>query len=169
MDPPLSAFDLSVDRDDDLPLATQLAWKLRALIASGHLGPGARLPGVRDLAELAGVNTNTVRAVYARLDQRGLIRSEHGRGTFVAERSGAGELGRLAASAAAQAASAGLDRRELAAALYGSSDLAAPRPPAAATNPPSPTNQEEERRLRRRVRRATPRLAGELAHLPTRT
>src|SRR5216683_1595748 len=103
MDQPPAAFDLSVDRDDDLPLATQLAWKLKALIASGHLGPGARLPGVRDLAE-------------------------HGRGTFVAERSGEGELGRLAASAAAQAQSAGLDRRELAAALYGASDLALPGP-----------------------------------------
>src|SRR5213080_1026074 len=137
MDQPLAAFDLAVSRDDDLPLATQLAWKLKALIAAGHLRPGARLPGVRDLAEMAGVNANTVRAVYARLDQQGLIRSEHGRGTFVAEDS--------------------------AAALYGSSDLAAPRPPAAATNPPSPTNPEEERRLRRRVRREISRLEGELA------
>ena len=168
MDQPLAAFDLSVDRDDDLPLATQLAWKLKALIASGHLGPGARLPGLRDLAELAGVNTNTVRAVYARLDHQGLIRSEHGRGTFVAERSGEGELGRLAASAAAQAASAGLDRRELAAALYGASDLALPQPASspAASSPAAPQrDQEEERRLRRRLRREISRLEGELATL----
>src|SRR2546423_5696372 len=103
MDQPLAAFDLAVDRDDDLPLATQLAWKLKALIAAGHLAPGARLPGVRDLAELAGVNTNTARAVYGRLEQQGLIRSEHGRGTFVAPQSGESELGRLAAVAAAHA------------------------------------------------------------------
>ena len=168
MDQPLAAFDLSVDRDDDLPLATQLAWKLKALIASGHLGPGARLPGVRDLAELAGVNTNTVRAVYARLDQQGLIRSEHGRGTFVAERTGEGELGRLAASAAAQAESAGLDRRELAAALYGASDLALPGPASspAASPPAAPRRDpEEERRLRRRLRREISQLEGELATL----
>ena len=164
MDQQLAA-SFSVDRDDDLPLATQLAWKLKALIAAGHLRPGARLPGVRDLAELAGVNANTVRAVYSRLDQQGLIRSEHGRGTFVAEDSEAAELGRLTAAAAAQAASAGLDRRELAAALYGSSDLAAPSAPAAAATPPSPTNQEEERRHRRRVRREISRLEGELATL----
>src|SRR5438477_274636 len=100
MDTPLAAFDLSVDRADDLPLATQLAWKLKALMAAGHLRPGARLPGVRDLAELAGVNTNTARAVYGRLEQQGLISSEHGRGTFVAERPGESELGRLAALAA---------------------------------------------------------------------
>src|SRR3977135_3354161 len=108
MDRPLNAFDLTVDRDDDLPLATQLAWKLKALIASGHLGPGARLPGVRDLAEMAGGNTNTARAVSSPPAQPGRIRSEHGRGPFVAERTGEGELGRLAASAAAQAESAGL-------------------------------------------------------------
>src|ERR1700704_6537225 len=104
MDSPLAAFDLTVDRDDDLPLANQLAWKLKALIAAGHLRPGARLPGVRDLAELAGVNANTVRAVYARLDQQGLISSEHGRGTFVAEGSGGAELGRLPPRAAGGAA-----------------------------------------------------------------
>ena len=168
MEQPLAAFDLSVDRDDDLPLATQLAWKLKALIAAGHLGPGARLPGVRDLAEMAGVNTNTVRAVYHRLDQQGLIHSEHGRGTFVAERPGEGALGRLAASAAAQAESAGLDRRELAAALYGASDLALPGPAnsPAASPPAAPRrDQEEERRLRRRLRREISQLEGELATL----
>jgi DNA-binding transcriptional regulator YhcF (GntR family) len=164
MDQPLAAFDLGVDRNDDLPLATQLAWKLKALIASGHLGPGARLPGVRDLAEMAGVNTNTVRAVYSRLDQQGLIRSEHGRGTFVAERTGEGELGRLAANAAAQAESAGLDRRELAAALYGASDLALPGPAVSSSAAP-PHDPDEERRLRRRLRREISQLEGELATL----
>jgi DNA-binding transcriptional regulator YhcF (GntR family) len=162
MDTPLGAFDLTVDRDDDLPLATQLAWKLKALIASGHLHPGARLPGVRDLAELAGVNANTVRAVYARLDQQGLISSEHGRGTFVAEGSGGTELGRLAASAAAEAASAGLDRRELAAALYGASGLPLADP--AASSPPQ-RPREEERRLRRQLRREISQLEGDLATL----
>jgi len=162
MDAPLAAFDLSVDRDDDLPLATQLAWKLKALIASGHLHPGARLPGVRDLAELAGVNANTVRAVYARLDEQGLISSEHGRGTFVAEGSGGTELGRLAASAAAEAASAGLDRRELAAALYGASGLAFTDPSAPSPRQPP---REEERRLRRQLRREISQLEGDLATL----
>src|SRR5437879_12269181 len=162
MDPQLAA-SFSVDRDDDLPLATQLAWKLKALMAAGHLRPGARLPGVRDLAELAGVNANTVRAVYARLDQQGLISSEHGRGTFVAEGSGGAELGRLAASAAAEAASAGLDRRELAAALYGASGLALPGADAPAAVPRPP--REEERPLRRRLRREISQLEGELATL----
>src|ERR1700704_1981387 len=121
MDAPLEAFDLTVDRDDDLPLATQLAWKLKALIAAGH-----------------------------------------GRGTFVAEGPGGAELGRLAASAAADAASAGLDRRELAAALYGASGLALTDP--GASSPPQPA-REEERRLRRQLRREISQLEGDLATL----
>jgi DNA-binding transcriptional MocR family regulator len=35
------------------------------------------------MASLAGVNVNTVRTVYGRLEQQGLLSSEHGRGTFV--------------------------------------------------------------------------------------
>ena len=47
--------------------------------------PGDKLPSVRELAVEAGVNVNTVRAVYARLESQGLIRSEQGRGTFVTD------------------------------------------------------------------------------------
>src|SRR5579884_678118 len=78
-------LDLSVDRASEVPLGTQLIWKLRSLIARGALEPGAKLPGVRELAETAGVNVNTVRSVFAKLEEQGLIVSEHGRGTFVAE------------------------------------------------------------------------------------
>ena len=51
------------------------------------------------MATLAGVNVNTVRTVYGRLEQQGLLSSEHGRGTFVrGERAGdqAGSRRRIA-------------------------------------------------------------------------
>ena len=76
-------MDLRVDRDGEVPLGTQLAWKLRALIEAGELGAGDRLPSVREAAAAAGVNVNTVRAVYGRLEREGLVSSEQGRGTFV--------------------------------------------------------------------------------------
>jgi DNA-binding transcriptional regulator YhcF (GntR family) len=79
-------LDLSVDRDAELPLGAQLASRIRTAVREGRLGAGDRVPSVRDLAEAAGVNVNTVRAVYARLETEGLVRSEQGRGTFVAGR-----------------------------------------------------------------------------------
>ena len=45
------------------------------------------MPSVRELADIAGVNVNTARAVYARLESEGIVRSEQGRGTFVTTRS----------------------------------------------------------------------------------
>jgi GntR family transcriptional regulator len=76
-------LDLTVDRGAELPLGAQLAGRIRTALREDRLGPGDRLPSVRELAEAAGVNVNTVRAVYARLESEGLVRSEHGRGTFV--------------------------------------------------------------------------------------
>ena len=75
---------LRVDRDSGVPIGTQLAWALSERISQGALEVGDKLPSVRELAAEAGVNVNTVRAVYARLEREGLVRSEQGRGTFVA-------------------------------------------------------------------------------------
>src|SRR2546423_920656 len=74
---------LSVDRGAEVPLGTQLAWRLRQLVDGGSLRPGDRLPSVRELAIEAGVNVNTARSVYGRLENEGLVSSEQGRGTFV--------------------------------------------------------------------------------------
>jgi GntR family transcriptional regulator len=87
VEPRAEDLSLGVDRDAEVGLGTQLAWRLRALVGE-TLAPGDRLPSLRDVAAAAGVNVNTVRAVYARLEAEGLLRSEQGRGTFVAERAG---------------------------------------------------------------------------------
>jgi len=84
-------LDLTVDRDAELPLGAQLAAGIRTAVREGRLGADDRLPSVRELAEAAAVNVNTVRAVYARLESEGLVRSEHGRGTFVSGRPPAGD------------------------------------------------------------------------------
>lgn len=112
-------LDLSLDRESEIPLGTQLAWKLRALILAGVLSPGARVPGVREVAEAAAVNVNTVRSVFARLEEQGLLVSEQGRGTFVAASAQPDRaLAEAARAAIARAREAGIDPRELAAALY---------------------------------------------------
>jgi GntR family transcriptional regulator len=77
-------LELKVERDAEVPVGTQLVWQLRGLMKEGRLRPGDRLPSLRDAAAAAGVNVNTMRAVYARLESEGLLRGEQGRGTFVA-------------------------------------------------------------------------------------
>ncbi len=52
-------------------------------IASGKVDTGSRLPTQRDLALRLGVSVGTVTRAYAVAEQRGLIRGETGRGTFV--------------------------------------------------------------------------------------
>jgi DNA-binding transcriptional regulator YhcF (GntR family) len=81
----MAALGLQVDRDGDIPVGTQLTWQIQALITEGRLRPGEQLPSVRRLAEAAGVNVNTIRSVYDRLEGEGFVRTEHGRGSFVAE------------------------------------------------------------------------------------
>ena len=112
-------MDIRLDRDSEIPLGVQLAWHLKARIVSGEAQAGARLPSVREMAAESGVNANTVRAVYARLEAEGLLETHHGRGTFVtADAQPGGELAAIASRAARDAAAAGLDPRAVAAALY---------------------------------------------------
>jgi DNA-binding transcriptional regulator YhcF (GntR family) len=79
-----AGIDLRIDRAAGAPVGAQLTGRIRAAVSDRRLSPGDRLPSVRELAESAGVHVNTARAVYARLESEGLVRSEHGRGTFVA-------------------------------------------------------------------------------------
>jgi DNA-binding transcriptional regulator YhcF (GntR family) len=79
---------LTVDRHAGVPVGAQLAALIRAALRDDTLAPGDRLPSVRELADAAGVNVNTARSVYARLESEGVVRSEQGRGTFVSGASG---------------------------------------------------------------------------------
>src|SRR3954449_7392746 len=81
----VDTLGLKVKRNGDVPVGTQLAWQIEALIVNGRLRPGEQLPSVRSLAQVVGVNVNTVRSVYARLEGEGFVVTEHGRGTFVAD------------------------------------------------------------------------------------
>ncbi len=115
----MQGFDVAIDRDAEVPIGVQLAWALRTRIRDGRFKPSQRLPGLREVAEAIGVNVNTVRAVYQRLEHEGLIDSQQGSGTFVAstpQRSSA--VTTIAADAAREARDTGVDPRDVAAALY---------------------------------------------------
>jgi GntR family transcriptional regulator / MocR family aminotransferase len=71
---------------------TAIHWlcaRLRADIQSGRLGPGARLPSSRYLADLAGTARGTVVAALDQLQAEGYLVTRSRSGTFVAGRAAA--------------------------------------------------------------------------------
>ena len=74
-----------IDRDGQLSLTQQLVDAFVAAIEAGELGPGARLPATRALAQTVGINQLTASRVYRRLQEMGLVVAGVGRGTFVRE------------------------------------------------------------------------------------
>ncbi|HEX4668592.1 MAG TPA: GntR family transcriptional regulator [Solirubrobacterales bacterium] len=156
----------ATDPSDELPVGLQLTWRLRALISTGQLASGERLPSFRRLAEWAGVNLNTVRAVYEGLEADGLVVSRQGQGTFVAKGvKPAPELEEIATDALRRASEAGLGPRDLAivamacASIPGSVGVPAPAP----RSLPDLEEESEAIEVRQELRRQIGRLEAELA------
>jgi len=163
------ANPFATDPSDELPVGLQLTWRLRALIATGRLAAGERLPSFRRLAEWAGVNVNTVRAVYAGLEREGLVVSRHGRGTFVAEGiEAASQLEEIANEALQRARDAGLSPRELAIVASACANMpeAPGEEPLGAAELPDPDRESEAIEVRRELRRQIGRLEAELGSYP---
>jgi 2-aminoadipate transaminase len=78
--------------ESHVPLYIQLRDQVRALVNTGGLRPGDRIPASRELAVQLGVHRTTVANAYAELESEGLIRGHVGRGTFILEEQGAGKL-----------------------------------------------------------------------------
>ncbi|HEY6770947.1 MAG TPA: GntR family transcriptional regulator [Solirubrobacterales bacterium] len=155
-------------RGDDLPVGANLHWRLEALIRSGHLPANERLPGVREFAAGAGINVNTARSVYRRLENDGLTVSRQGLGTFVAPHPPVSPaLEDLAAHVAGEAIALGIDPRELARALYAGSSPGDPfseRPSDELVV--SPRTEEEARSARAELRGQIASLEARLAAYP---
>ncbi|MYR19642.1 GntR family transcriptional regulator [Streptomyces sp. SID6137] len=64
---------------------------LTADIKAGRLGPGDRIPSEADLCERHKVARETARRAVRVLRERGVIWTEWGRGSFVADRATEGE------------------------------------------------------------------------------
>jgi DNA-binding GntR family transcriptional regulator len=65
-------------------LYRQIASDLRAQLAEGNLAPGDRLPPEAELGSRYGVSRLTVRRALEDLARSGLVRTEHGVGSFIA-------------------------------------------------------------------------------------
>jgi DNA-binding transcriptional regulator YhcF (GntR family) len=157
-----------VDREGDLPVGVQVAWRLRSLIAAGKLAPGDQLPSVREMAKTTGVNANTARAIYGRLEAEGLLVSRHGLGTFVAaDTQPSADVERIAAEAVAEARRSGVPPSDVARAIYGAA-WAGDEPSTAEgeLEIPDVGTEAEDAAARRELRRQIARLEAELAAYP---
>src|SRR5262249_16470536 len=76
---------LHLDPANVVPIYLQIVDQVRRLIALGALRPGERLPAVRDLAAQCRINRNTAARAIQELEREGVVRTQVGQGTFVAE------------------------------------------------------------------------------------
>ena len=74
---------VTIDRSEALALHDQVAAEIRRAIADGEAGPGDRLPLVKDIAVVLGVNKNTVLQAMYLLRDEGLVEFRRGRGITV--------------------------------------------------------------------------------------
>ena len=80
-----SVLSLDLSEASGIPYYRQIVDQVAEMIRSGRLGPGTRLPSVRDLASETMVSLITIRRSYADLEAAGLIQRRQGQGTFVAD------------------------------------------------------------------------------------
>ena len=71
--------------DNSKPIYIQLVETLKLKIISGQLLAGNKLSSVRDLAEEAGVNPNTMQRALSELEKDQLVYSQRTSGRFVTE------------------------------------------------------------------------------------
>ncbi|MBX3047279.1 MAG: GntR family transcriptional regulator [Anaerolineales bacterium] len=77
------------------PAYLQIIGEIKQAIANGDLKPGDQLPTVRQLASDLQINFNTVARAYRMLDEKGIISTQHGRGTFILDAPTGRELQKL--------------------------------------------------------------------------
>ena len=67
------------------PIYLQIAYRVKLKIASKELSMGQQLLPVREFAQEAGVNPNTVQRAFQELEKEGLVYSARTSGRFVTE------------------------------------------------------------------------------------
>lgn len=115
---------LKVDPASSVPVYSQIVSQVKHAVASGLLRAGDYLPSLRDAAQILRVNPNTVVKAYRELENQGVVRTDHGRGTVITDQLSAAsssqrwaELERLAGQLAVEGYHLGASQEEIAEAL----------------------------------------------------
>lgn len=76
---------MSWDLKSDRPIYSQLIEQIQIKICSGIFAPGSKLSSVRELAQEAAVNPNTMQKALSKLEEDGLLYSNRTSGRFITE------------------------------------------------------------------------------------
>lgn len=113
-------FQFRLDGESGVPIYRQIIDRVMGGIASGTLAEGDQLPTVRQVSVDLAVNPNTVVRAYRELEIRGVLETQQGTGTFIAQQASARDnserrrqLAQLVSEFAARAGSAGFTLREV--------------------------------------------------------
>ena len=71
--------------DEKSPIYAQIAQHVKMQIISQEIKSGEQLPTVRELAEIAGVNPNTMQRAFSELEREGMVYSQRTSGRFVTD------------------------------------------------------------------------------------
>ncbi len=76
---------LKIDWQSGVPAYDQIVKGFIKLIAVGAMAAGDKMPSVRAMASKLGVNPNTIQKAYLILEEKGIIYSVAGKGSFVSD------------------------------------------------------------------------------------
>jgi GntR family transcriptional regulator len=120
----IGEFAFRLDAHSGVPVYRQLIDQVQAAVATGTLRVGNQLPTVRRVAVDLSINPNTVSRAYREMELRGILDTQQGTGTFVANNpvettpeERRRQLAQLATEFVARAGSAGFTVRDLLEAL----------------------------------------------------
>jgi DNA-binding transcriptional regulator YhcF (GntR family) len=80
------SFQFQLDLGSGVPAYRQIIDQIHGAIASGRMAAGDQLPTVRQMAVDLAINPNTVVRAYRELEIRGVLTTQQGTGTFIADR-----------------------------------------------------------------------------------
>jgi GntR family transcriptional regulator len=78
--------NFSLDPTNGTPIYRQIIQQIEYAILSERMQPGDRLPTIRSLAEELKTNPNTIAKAYGELEIRGILASQVGSGTYIADK-----------------------------------------------------------------------------------
>jgi GntR family transcriptional regulator len=83
---PHGLINFTLDPANGVPIYRQLIQQIEYAILSGRMRPGDRLPTIRSLAVDLKTNPNTIAKAYGELEIRGILATQVGSGTFIADK-----------------------------------------------------------------------------------